>query len=138
MGRKNKYDEANALEKAMHLFWRSGYDAVKTRDLADAMGINQYSLYASFHSKGALFVSVLENYLQVIVSDWLIKPLVDQVDGLKAVRQFFEAFVEPGDGTVPSGCFICNTIVETEHTHWKGFANRTAKGLRFETLKSSN
>ena len=98
----------------MHLFWRSGYDAVKTRDLADAMGINQYSLYASFQSKGALFVSALENYLQVIVSDWLIKPLVDQVDGLKAVRQLFEAFVEPGDGTVPSGCFICNTIVETE------------------------
>ena len=23
-----------------------------------------------------------------------------------------------------------------EHNHWKGFANRTAKGLRFETLKA--
>jgi hypothetical protein len=28
--------------------------------------------------------------------------------------------------------------LKAEHTHWKGFANRTAKGLRFETLKSGN
>jgi TetR/AcrR family transcriptional repressor of nem operon len=114
MGRKKKYDEVEALEKAMYLFWRTGYDGVKTRDLADAMGINQYSLYASFKSKDALFVSVLEQYLQVIVCDWLIKPLVEQADGLKAIRQFFEVFVEPNDGTIPTGCLICNTIVETE------------------------
>ena len=25
-----------------------------------------------------------------------------------------------------------------DHTHWKGFPNRTAKGLRFETLKAGN
>jgi TetR/AcrR family transcriptional repressor of nem operon len=114
MGRRKKYDEAEALEKAMYLFWRNGYDSVKTRDLADAMGINQYSLYASFQSKEALFVSALEQYLQVIICDWLIKPLIDQADGLKAIRQFFEVFVEPGDGTIPSGCLICNTIVGTE------------------------
>jgi TetR/AcrR family transcriptional repressor of nem operon len=114
MGRKKKYDEAEALEKAMYLFWRTGYEAVKTRDLADAMGINQYSLYASFHSKDALFVSALEQYLQVIVCDWLLKPLLDPADGLRAIRQFFEVFVEPGDGTMPTGCLICNTIVATE------------------------
>lgn len=27
---------------------------------------------------------------------------------------------------------------KAEHTHWKGFANRTAKGLRFESLESAN
>ena len=28
--------------------------------------------------------------------------------------------------------------LKPEHTHWKGFPNRTAKGLRFETLKAGN
>lgn len=27
---------------------------------------------------------------------------------------------------------------KSEHSYWKGFANRTAKGLRFETLKADN
>lgn len=114
MGQKKKYDETEALEKAMYLFWRNGYRAVSTRNLADEMGINQYSLYASFQSKEVLFVNALEQYLQAIVCDWFIKPLVDQADGLTAIRQFFETFVEPGDGTVPTGCLICNTIAETE------------------------
>ena len=114
MGRKKKYDEAEALEKAMNLFWRTGYEAVKTRDLADVMGINQYSLYASFQSKEALFATALEHYLQVIVCGWLLKPLIDETDGLEAIRQFFQVFVEPGDGTMPAGCLICNTMVATE------------------------
>jgi TetR/AcrR family transcriptional repressor of nem operon len=114
MGRKKKYDEAEALEKAMYLFWRNGYRAVSTRNLADEMGINQYSLYASFQSKEVLFAAALEQYLQAIVCDWFLKPLVDQADGLTAIRQFFEAFVEPGNGTTPTGCLICNTIVDAE------------------------
>ncbi|PCH80063.1 MAG: hypothetical protein COB90_09585 [Hyphomicrobiales bacterium] len=114
MGRKKKYDEVEALEKAMYLFWRTGYEAVKTRDLADVMGINQYSLYASFQSKEALFTTALERYLEVIVCDWLLKPLIDQADGLEAIRQFFQVMVEPGDGTIPAGCLICNTMVGTE------------------------
>ncbi len=116
MGRKKKYNEAKALESAMYLFWRNGYEAVKTRDLADAMGINSYSLYASFQSKEELFVRSLDRYLQVIVCDWLVRPLIDEADGLKAIGNFFEMFVEPGDGTIPGGCFICNTIVEAEPT----------------------
>jgi len=114
MGRKKKFDETEVLEKAMYLFWRNGYRAVKTRELADEMGINQYSLYASFQNKEALFVDALEQYLQVMVCDWMVKPLIDQADGLEAIRQFFEIFVEPGNGTLPTGCLICNTITETE------------------------
>ena len=114
MGRKKKFKEAEVLEKAMTLFWRNGYRAVKTRELANEMGINQNSLYASFQNKEALFVNALEQYLQVIFCDWMMKPLIDQTDGLEAIRQFFQTFVEPGDGTLPTGCLICNTIVETE------------------------
>lgn len=114
MGRKKKYDEAEVLEKAMFLFWRNGYNSVSTRDLADAMGINQYSLYASFQSKEALFVHALKRYMDAMVTGWFVRPLIDQADGLTGIRLFFENFVAPGNGSIPLGCLICNTIVETE------------------------
>ena len=115
MGRKKGYDEERALEKAMFLFWRGGYSAVSTRNLADEMGINQYSLYASFESKDVLFERSLARYLQAIVVDWLLKPLANSDDGVAAIRSFFEMFVNPGDGTFPAGCFICNTMAEAEN-----------------------
>lgn len=114
MGRKKGYDEEEALEKAMFLFWRKGYRAVSTRDLASEMGINQYSLYASFQSKEELLGKALGRYLQQIVATWLLVPLNDPADGLAAIRRFFETFVEPGDGTYPVGCFICNIMAEAD------------------------
>ena len=89
MGRKKGYDEEEALEKAMFLFWRRGYQAVGTRELAHEMGINQYSLYASFQSKEQLLERALGKYLQEIIATWVLVPLVDPADGLAAIRRFF-------------------------------------------------
>ena len=115
MGRNKNYDEDEALKKAMFLFWRKGYRGISTRDLAEEMGINQYSLYASFESKDALFERALGRYLQEIIEDWLLKPLTDPESGLAAIRDFFEMFVEPGTGQIPVGCFICNTMAEIDN-----------------------
>ncbi|MBL4908253.1 MAG: TetR/AcrR family transcriptional regulator [Sneathiella sp.] len=115
MGRKKSYDEEDVLEKAMFLFWRKGHQAVSTRDLADEMGINQYSLYASFESKDVLFEKTLERYLSDVVEKVFIEPLLDPVDGLAAIRSYFEIFVAPGSGKFPTGCFICNTMAEEEN-----------------------
>ncbi|MBT5239053.1 MAG: TetR/AcrR family transcriptional regulator [Rhodospirillaceae bacterium] len=115
MGRNKNYDEDEALKKAMFLFWRKGYRGVSTRDLAEEMGINQYSLYASFENKDALFERALGRYLQEIIEDWLLKPLTDPESGVATIRDFFEVFVEPGSGQTPAGCFICNTMAEIDN-----------------------
>ena len=47
-GRPRAFDEDAALEKAMHVFWRKGYDATSISDLTEAMQINPPSLYAAF------------------------------------------------------------------------------------------
>jgi AcrR family transcriptional regulator len=114
MGRKKKYEEAEALRTAMLLIWQKGYEAVSTRELAAAMGINQYSLYASFESKEILFERALELYLQQIIENWLAKPLLAEGARGAAIRTFFEVFVEPGQGTFPSGCMIFNTMTIEE------------------------
>jgi TetR/AcrR family transcriptional regulator, transcriptional repressor for nem operon len=110
MGRKKQFDENEALEKAMLLIWKKGYEAASTRDIATAMGINQFSLYATFDSKEKLYERALDFYFQQIIQGWLIKPLRVPGGGRDALRQFFEVFVTKGDGTYPTGCMIFNSM----------------------------
>lgn len=61
-GRPRAFDSVDALEKAMAVFLRQGYDAASLGDLTKAMGINRPSLYAAFGSKGALYNAALHHY----------------------------------------------------------------------------
>lgn len=61
-GRPRAFDSVVALEKAMAVFLRQGYDATSLGDLTEAMGINRPSLYAAFGGKGALYNAALRHY----------------------------------------------------------------------------
>jgi AcrR family transcriptional regulator len=63
-GRPRSFDRDQALERAMHVFWRQGYEATSVSDLTHAMGINPPSLYAAFGDKGHLYLEALELYRQ--------------------------------------------------------------------------
>ena len=63
-GRPRSFDRDKALERAMHLFWRKGYEATSVSDLTRAMGINPPSLYAAFGDKEHLYLEALERYQQ--------------------------------------------------------------------------
>lgn len=63
-GRPRGFDRAQALEQAMHLFWRQGYEATSLNQLKLAMnGISAASFYAAFGSKAALYRETLALYL---------------------------------------------------------------------------
>ncbi|MBC7801095.1 MAG: TetR/AcrR family transcriptional regulator [Gemmatimonadaceae bacterium] len=61
-GRPRSFDREQAIETAMRLFWRHGYEGVSIGDLTDAIGIAAPSLYAAFGSKAGLFVEALARY----------------------------------------------------------------------------
>jgi AcrR family transcriptional regulator len=61
-GRPRGVDRAVALERAMELFWRQGYESTSISDLTRAMGINPPSLYATFGDKERLFLEAVEHY----------------------------------------------------------------------------
>src|SRR5688500_18771243 len=63
-GRPRAFDENKALDAALDVFWRKGYEGASLSDLTDTMGINRPSLYAAFGNKEALFRKVLERYAQ--------------------------------------------------------------------------
>ncbi|WP_327119387.1 TetR/AcrR family transcriptional regulator [Nocardia sp. NBC_01730] len=54
-GRPRAFDRADALRRAMEVFWEHGYEGSSMSDLTAAMGINSPSLYAAFGGKEALF-----------------------------------------------------------------------------------
>jgi AcrR family transcriptional regulator len=61
-GRPREFDEDKALEAAMRVFWRDGYEGASLTNLTAAMGINRPSLYAAFGDKEGLFRRVVERY----------------------------------------------------------------------------
>ena len=64
LGRPRSFDTDQALDSAMHVFWKKGYEGTSLTDLTRAMGINRPSLYAAFGDKESLFRKVLERYSQ--------------------------------------------------------------------------
>lgn len=63
-GRPREFDLDEALDSAMLLFWRKGYDGASIADLTEALGVARPSLYAAFGSKKQLFLKALDRYDQ--------------------------------------------------------------------------
>ena len=61
-GRPWSFDRDRAVETAMRLFWRHGYEGVSIGDLTRAIGIAPPSLYAAFGSKAGLYREALDRY----------------------------------------------------------------------------
>ncbi|ANK76654.1 transcriptional regulator (plasmid) [Ensifer adhaerens] len=61
-GRPREFDRDAALETAMRLFWRHGYEGVSFQQLTAAMGVAAPSLYAAFGNKSALYLEAVDRY----------------------------------------------------------------------------
>src|SRR5580658_10543786 len=63
MGRPRSFDIDRALDRALVVFWRKGYEGATLADLTKAVGVNRPSLYAAFGDKKALFRKAFDRYL---------------------------------------------------------------------------
>lgn len=61
-GRPRSFDRDAALETAMRMFWKHGYEGVSFQQLTAALGIGAPSLYAAFGNKEALYREALDRY----------------------------------------------------------------------------
>jgi TetR/AcrR family transcriptional regulator, transcriptional repressor for nem operon len=113
MARNKAFLEENALERAMQVFWRKGYNATSMEDLVTEMGINRASLYGTFGDKKQLYLATLKFYQ--IQANQNLEAIMLQYASPKAqliaVTQFLmEESLE--QTTEPRGCLLANATSE--------------------------
>lgn len=82
MGRPRAFCREQALDNAMEVFWRKGYEGATLAELTRAMGINPPSLYAAFGNKEGLFKASLDRYsarIEAYLRDILSAPTAREV-----------------------------------------------------------
>ncbi|MGO7215301.1 TetR/AcrR family transcriptional regulator [Rhizobium ruizarguesonis] len=62
MGRHREFDVEKALDAALCVFWRKGYEGASYADLTEAAGIERPAFYSAFGNKEALFRLALDRY----------------------------------------------------------------------------
>jgi AcrR family transcriptional regulator len=60
LGRPKEFDVDDALQTALRVFWKKGFEGASLTDLTEAMGITRPSLYATYGNKEQLFVKALD------------------------------------------------------------------------------
>jgi AcrR family transcriptional regulator len=109
-GRPREFDEEKALDLALELFWRQGYEGTSIADLRKAIGITAPSLYAAFSSKEELYRRVLEHYLAGL-GRTLADALREEANTYAAVKRFlFESARKFAHSKNPRGCLISCAI----------------------------
>src|SRR3954470_17209061 len=63
-GRPREFDTERALDAALDLFWKHGYEGTSVSALTEAVGVTPTSLYAAFGNKEELFRRVVDRYIR--------------------------------------------------------------------------
>ncbi|MEU4209488.1 TetR/AcrR family transcriptional regulator [Streptomyces sp. NPDC026206] len=112
MARTKEFDPDAALQSALELFWRRGYEATSMADLVEHLDIARASLYATFGSKRELYFKALERYGEQH-GPGIVAELSQPGPALPAVRALIQRFArEAARDTQRRGCFVTNTAVE--------------------------
>lgn len=110
MGRRREFDVDKALDAALCVFWRKGYEGASYNDLTQATGVERPALYSAFGNKEALFRRALERYYEQQLGFFpaaLEKPTSREVAAhiLRGVAEMNTRHPEH------TGCFLINGVL---------------------------
>ncbi len=113
-GRPRSFNTSKALDHALQVFWRNGYEGASLSDLTSAMNINRPSLYSAFGDKQTLFRKVLDRYAAGPAS--YQTQALQQPTGLAVVEKLLRGTVDmltgpqnPGGCLMVQGALTCGT-----------------------------
>ncbi|RPK59001.1 HTH-type transcriptional repressor ComR [Streptomyces sp. ADI95-17] len=113
VARTKEFDPDAALQSALELFWRRGYEATSVTDLVEHLGIGRASIYATFGSKRELYLKAMDRYAEM--RDPLLLVELSQpgpaLPAVRAVVRRFAAEAASPEGRL-NGCFVTNTAAE--------------------------
>jgi len=115
-GRPRGFDRDAAVDTAMQLFWRHGYEGVSIGDLTDAIGIAAPSLYAAFGSKADLFREALARYDSQLALDESV--FEGDTSLPRAVRALLRASARAVTREeTPRGCMVSSGMIACHPEH---------------------
>jgi TetR/AcrR family transcriptional repressor of nem operon len=108
---EKQFNTEEVLDRAMHVFWRHGFEATSMQVLLDNMGIQRGSFYATFQDKRTIFKMALERYEKLCIR------LFERIEAGKcpkeAIASIFDGVIkEAQHNTDYCGCFMVNTSLE--------------------------
>ena len=107
-GRPREFDLDGALDHALAIFARDGYEGASVNEIATTVGISKPSLYAAFGDKEALFLAVLDRY-QARQATRHRALLDDEPDVQRAIESFLLSIADAHtDPAGSGGCLIVN------------------------------
>lgn len=117
-----QFNEDEALERALHVFWRKGYGDTSMPDLAKATGVQRGSLYHAYGDKQTIFLLAFARYQRNYLD--MVRQHMQLDDPVAALRAYFAYVigsmaipVPQEDGTPSSrtrGCLT--TKIATDET----------------------
>ena len=112
MARTKEFNEDQALDKAIEIFWHKGYNGTSAQDLVTHLGLSRSSLYDTFGDKQKLFAQSLLRY-QKQSQDQVIKLLGESENVKETLHDIFkQAVIESLEDRITKGCFMVNSSVE--------------------------
>jgi len=105
IGRPRSFDIDQALDQALKVFWRKGYEGASLPELTKAMGINRPSMYAAFGNKEELFRKALDRYMEK--KKKYMEETLNEPTAKKAVAKLLYAIADGSACTeTPRGCLL--------------------------------
>ena len=114
-GRPLAFNQDEALDAALNVFWSHGYEGTSMAELTEALGINKPSIYAAFGNKEELFRLALARYVTGPVA------FVAAIKKQATARQVVESFMLQAvdfftNKDTPNGCLIVQAALTCGQT----------------------
>jgi len=111
-GRPRAFDKDRALDTAMRMFWRNGYEGVSIAALSAEIGVTVPSLYLAFGNKESLFMQAVAHYERY--SQHLYQRAFARASAREVALQILMGEVELVAGKdTPEGCLMIQGALAT-------------------------
>ncbi|MBB5343560.1 TetR/AcrR family transcriptional regulator [Tunturibacter empetritectus] len=107
MARTKEFDPDAALEIAVEVFWRLGYEHTSLDTLMREMGISRQSLYDTFGDKRSIYFKAMSRYRDKTNGD-LKDLLTHEKPVRKACDSLFQSIIRESRAQHERGCLLMN------------------------------
>ena len=112
MARPRTFNEQEAIDRAVDVFWQKGFADTSIGDLEEALGMGRQSIYNTFGDKRALFLRALQQYYEK--GGEIIASVFDgQARGLESIYSYFDLVAAHQTNSEDRrGCFLVKCLVD--------------------------